>query len=67
MRRARAINNEFVQSDECEAEALAYDQIVRKAGRTYNGGWFHGMNCGRDRTWDRKDDPEFGQLYACTF
>jgi hypothetical protein len=26
-----------------------------KAGNTYNGGWYHGMPCGRDKTWDHTD------------
>lgn len=35
-----------------EAEADLYAAHVRKEGITYNGGWFHGMMCGRDKTWD---------------
>ena len=35
------------------AEAAdAYAAKVRAAGTTYNGGWFHGMACGRDTGWD---------------
>lgn len=48
-----------------EADADAYDAHVRALGLTYNGGWFHGMPCGRDKGWDRVD-PELGQLYAVT-
>lgn len=48
-----------------EAEAAQYDKIVRKRGDTYNGGYFHGMACGRDKTFDY-DDPKHGRLYAVT-
>lgn len=48
-----------------EADAAAYDAHVRANGITYNGGWFHGMACGRDKTWDYTD-PVLGPLYAVT-
>lgn len=48
-----------------EADAKTYDDWVRKQGYTYNGGWFDGMPCGRDKTWDYVD-KELGQLYAVT-
>ena len=48
-----------------EADANRYADYVRKQGITYNGGWFDGMPCGRDKGWDRVD-PELGQLYAVT-
>jgi dienelactone hydrolase len=48
-----------------EADADAYAAWVRKQGITYNGGFFHGMSCGRDTTWDHVD-PKLGQLYAVT-
>lgn len=35
-----------------EAEALAYAALVAEQGRTYNGGFFHGMPCGRDAVFD---------------
>jgi hypothetical protein len=35
-----------------EAKAWAYDIYIRHRGDTYNGGWFHGMACGRDFTFD---------------
>jgi hypothetical protein len=38
-----------------EAEANAYAAHVRAKGITYNGGWFDGMACGRDTTWDHVD------------
>lgn len=43
-----------------EAEADAYAAIVHEQGLTYNGGFFHGMPCGRDKTWDTDG------LYAVT-
>lgn len=47
-----------------EAKADAYAAEVRAEGRTYNGGWYHGLPCGRDKTWDRLVDGV--QLYAVT-
>lgn len=35
-----------------EAEADVAGQIVRASGASYNGGYFHGMACGRDKGWD---------------
>ncbi len=48
-----------------EREADAYAVHVRALGITYNGGWYHGMPCGRDKNFDHVD-PELGQLYAVT-
>lgn len=42
--------------------ANKYAAQVRKEGRTYNGGFFHGMPCGRDTSWDQKD--ESGKVIA---
>lgn len=36
------------------------------AGNTYNGGWFHGMSCGRDKSFDYVD-KDHGQLYAVSY
>jgi energy-converting hydrogenase Eha subunit B len=48
------------------ADAAAYAKVVEKRGDTYNGGFFHGMPCGRDASFDYTD-PETGQmLYAVT-
>lgn len=47
------------------ADADAYAAHVRATGRTYNGGYFHGMPCGRDKTWDHVDATH-GQLYGVT-
>ena len=48
-----------------EDDAQTYSEHVRAKGITYNGGWFDGMPCGRDRTWDHVD-KELGQLFAVT-
>jgi len=47
-----------------EAEADKAHEIVRKAGRTYNGGFFHGRLCGRDRAYDIVVDGR--KLFAVT-
>lgn len=46
-----------------EADANAYAAEVKAAGNTYNGGFFHGMPCGRESHFDY-NDPERGRLYA---
>ncbi len=48
-----------------EADALAFATDVERRGITYNGGWFHGMPCGRETKWDHVD-PTLGKLYAVT-
>lgn len=48
-----------------EAEAETYAAQVKAAGRTYNGGFFHGMPCGRDKAFDHVD-PVHGQVFAVT-
>lgn len=45
-------------------EAEKYSEFVKKAGHTYNGGYFHGMSCGRDPGFDTTG-PE-GKLFAVT-
>ncbi len=52
----------YFDSEEDANEAAAQ---VRDAGRTYNGGWFHGMPCGRDRGFDRIAGGT--RLYAVTY
>lgn len=48
-----------------EESAMEYHEEVRQEGRTYNGGWFHGMPCGRNKQWDTED--ESGRMqYAVT-
>lgn len=39
-----------------QADAEAANRYVRKQGFTYNGGFFHGMACGRDAAFDRERD-----------
>lgn len=48
-----------------EADAAAYAASVRARGITYNGGYFDGMPCGRETTWDHVD-PALGPLFAVT-
>lgn len=48
-----------------ETDAAAYAADVRERGLTYNGGYFDGMSCGRDTSFDHVD-PVLGQLYAVT-
>jgi hypothetical protein len=45
--------------------AERYAKKVQKRGDTYNGGFFHGMACGRDESFDYVDAVR-GQLYAVT-
>lgn len=50
-----------------EEDAKAWGDYSRNvAGNYYNGGYFHGMPCGRDKGHDYVD-KELGQLYAATF
>ena len=46
-----------------EEEAEKRAKQVRKLGYTYNGGFFDGMPCGREKQFDH-DDPKHGRLYA---
>lgn len=49
-----------------EEDAQVAAAIVREQGRTYNGGYFHGMPCGREEHRDYVD-PETGKkLFAVT-
>ena len=48
-----------------EEHADSYAAEVKRKGRTYNGGWYHGMPCGRDKSWDGPN-KEGGMLYAVT-
>lgn len=41
----------FLSEDDAKAYAKAH------SGATYNGGWFHGMACGRDESWDLEVKP----------
>jgi len=48
-----------------ETDANAYAAEVQRRGETYNGGFFDGMPCGREKHRDYVH-PTFGQLYAVT-
>jgi len=49
-----------------EADAALAAAAGKARGDTYNGGYFDGMACGREKNWDYVD-PVLGQLYAVTF
>jgi hypothetical protein len=49
-----------------EADAIEGGRLSAKAGNTYNGGYFHGMPCGRDRGHDHVDKDTGKMLYAVT-
>jgi hypothetical protein len=48
-----------------EADADLMGKHVMEQGRTYNGGYMHGVPCGREASRDYVD-AELGQLYAVT-
>jgi hypothetical protein len=48
-----------------ERDAQRYAADVRRRGLTYNGGYFHGMSCGREPSRDYTD-PALGRLFAVT-
>ena len=48
-----------------EADATEYAKVVTARGDAYNGGYCHGMACGRDAGHDYTD-PNLGKLYAVT-
>ena len=52
----------YYDSEEAAQEA-AKETIAQ--GNRYNGGWFHGMACGRDKSWDHVD-KDGRKLYAVT-
>ena len=47
-----------------EEEAEKFGAAIRASGASYNGGWFHGMPCGRDRGFDTVKDGK--KIYAIT-
>jgi hypothetical protein len=49
-----------------EAEADSAHRAVRERGDTYNGGFFHGLACGRDIGFDHVDAATGKKLYAVT-
>lgn len=50
-----------------EAEASQYAEWVKARQLTYNGGFYHGMPCGRETVWDHIDKESGQQLYAVTY
>lgn len=48
-----------------EEAANSYSEYIKSKGHTYNGGMFHGMACGRDKSFDR-DGPAGNRWYAVT-
>jgi hypothetical protein len=48
-----------------KADANTYGAMVRRQGQTYNGGFMHGMSCGRDTSWDYVD-ADIGPLFGVT-
>ena len=49
-----------------EADAEEHGRLVKKLGLTYNGGMFHGMECGREPGRDSFDREAKIKLYATT-
>jgi hypothetical protein len=49
-----------------EADAARYAARVKLWDRRYNGGYFDGMPCRRDTTYDYTD-PTLGRLFAVTY
>lgn len=50
-----------------EKEAKAAGAMAHENGDYYNGGWFHGMACGRDKNWDRRDERGNVIAFAATY
>jgi hypothetical protein len=50
-----------------EAEAQRAAELVRASGATYNGGYMHGVPCGREPHHDHTDKESGLQLYAVTY
>jgi len=49
-----------------EADAAIAHDAVREEGRCFNGGYCHGMPCGRSKTWDQRN--QYGEMtYAVTY
>jgi hypothetical protein len=48
-----------------EADARAFAASVRARAETYNGGFYHGMQCGRDTGFDYTD-ATLGPIFAVT-
>ncbi len=48
-----------------EKDAEAYAETTK--GATYNGGFYHGQPCGRDKSWDYTDRLDGVKYYATTY
>jgi hypothetical protein len=49
-----------------EAEADAAHEFVRKRWDRYNGGYMDGMPCGRDSSYDKRNEANEVTAYAVT-
>ncbi len=49
-----------------EAEADAAHEFVRKRWDRYNGGYMDGMPCGRDPSYDKRNEAKEVTAYAVT-
>lgn len=49
-----------------EEEAISFGKHVAAKGETYWGGFYHGMPCGRAKSWD-VTSQDGTTLYAATF
>ena len=49
-----------------EAEAAAAHKVVRKRWDCYNGGYMDGMPCGRDKSYDKRNEAGEVIAYAVT-
>jgi hypothetical protein len=50
---------------ETKYQADKFERIVKKGGRTYLGGAFHGRPCGRDEAFDKEHEGKL--VFAVTF
>jgi hypothetical protein len=50
-----------------KADAERFGELSRKAGNEYNGGWFHGMACGREPGRDFVAQASGTPRYAATY
>lgn len=48
-----------------EEDAQTVAAHLKSRGAAYNGGYFHGMPCGRETVWDYVD-ADLGPLFAVT-
>jgi len=50
-----------------EKDAEIWGNHSFKSGNYYNGGYYHGRPCGRDKSWDYTDKDTGESFYAATF